>query len=157
MSLFGKLDSQNIPTNPFFVEKGEYEAEVTRAEFKTNRDQDRQLHIEYTITSAESQFLDSKVVQFFTLVDPNLTQESFSLLPAEEQKKIRRNLSTLKRTLCGNDGNSSQKGLGVDAEDLNAENWNPEVLVGTKVILAVQNYGPTNEGVAVRWVNLREE
>lgn len=154
MSIFGKLDAANIPTNPFFVEKGEYSAEVTRAEFKTNRDGNKQLHIEYTITDETSQYLDSKIVQFFTLVDPEMTQEKFDLLPADEQKKIRRDMSSIKRTLCGNENNTSQKGLGVNADDLNSDDWNPEVVVGTKVRLAVNNYGPTNEGVAIRWVNL---
>lgn len=156
MSLFGKLDAANIPTNPFWVEKGEYSAEVTKAHYKNNRDGQRQLVIEYTITDEDSQFLDSKVYHYFTLVDPNMTQESFALLPSEEQKSIRRTLSALKRTLCGNEGNSSQKGLGVSPDDLNDEEWNPETLVGTKVNLGVSNYGANNEGVNVRWVNLSE-
>jgi hypothetical protein len=66
-------------------------------------------------------------------------------------------MSAIKRTLCGNDGNDKQKGLGVDPDDLNDEKWDPATLVGTKVILAVNNYGPTNEGVAVKWVNLDSE
>lgn len=156
MSIFGKLDAEAIPTNPFFVEKGEYTAEVTNAKFKQNRDDQKQLHLEYTITDESSQFLDSKVQQFFTLVDSEMTQESFLLLPAEEQKSIRRTMSALKRTLCGNDNNDKQKGLGVRPDELNDENWNPEVLKGTKVMLAVNNYGATNEGVAVKWVNLLE-
>jgi hypothetical protein len=155
MSIFGKLDAANIPTNPFWVEKGEYSAEVTKAEYKFNRDQQKQLFIEYTITSPESQFLDSKVPQFFTLVDPEMTQEAFAMLPAEEQKAIRRTNSALKRTLCGNDNNPKQRGLGVNPDDLNDENWDPGTLVGTKVDLAINNYGATSEGVAVRWVNLQ--
>lgn len=154
MSIFGQLDAANIPTNPFFVEKGEYESEVTDAKFKTNRDDVRQLFIEYTITDESSAFHKSKVQQFFNLVDPTMTQEAFMLLPATEQQKIRRTMSSMKRTLCGNDGNDKQKGLGVDPDDLNAPDWNPEVLKGTKVMLAVNNYGPNNEGVAVKWVNL---
>lgn len=156
MSIFGKLDAANIPSNPYFVEQGEYEGEVTRADFKNNRDGERQLHIEYTITNEDSQYLDSKVVQFFTIVDPEMTQEKFDLLPADEQKKIRRNMSALKRTLCGNEHNTSQKGLGVNSDDLNDEAWDPKSLVGTKVKFAVNNYGTTNEGVAIRWVNLAD-
>jgi hypothetical protein len=156
MSIFGKLDAANIPTNPFWVEKGEYSAEVSKAEYKTNRDGQKQLLLEYVITDEGSQFLDSKVSQFFTLVDSDMTEESFLLLPADEQKSIRRTMSALKRTLCGNDSNASQKGLGVNADDLNSEDWDPSVLVGTKVNLAVNNYGSSNEGVAVRWVNLAE-
>jgi len=156
MSIFGQLDAANIPTNPFWVEKGDYSAEVTKAQYKTNRDGNKQLFLEYTITSEDSQFLDSKVVQYFTLVDPEMTQESFGLLPADEQKSIRRTMSALKRTLCGNDSNPAQKGLGVNPNDLNDANWNPEVLVGTKVDIGISNYGATNEGVNVRWVNLAQ-
>jgi hypothetical protein len=157
MSIFGKLDAAAIPTNPFFVEEGEYTAEVTAASFKDNRDGQKQLHIEYTIADEESQFYNSKVKQFFTLVDPELTLEAFQLLPAEEQRNIRRTNSTIKRTLCGNDGNEKQKGLGVSPDDLNDSNWNPAVLIGTKVNLAVNNYGSGKEGVAVRWVNIISE
>lgn len=156
MGIFGQLDAQNIPTNPFFVEAGEYSAEVTKAQYKVNKDQQMQLFIEYTINNEDSQYLDSKVVQYFTLVDSEMTAEAFALLPGEEQKNIRRTMSALKRTLCGNDNNSSQKGLGVNPDDLNDPDWKPEVLVGTKVDIGVANYGATNEGVNVRWVNLSE-
>jgi len=156
MSIFGQLDAANIPTNPYFVEQGEYEAEVTNAQFKTTKNGDRQLQIRYTITDESSAFLDSVVTQFFTLVDPSMTQEDFELLPADEKAKIRKNNSALKRTLCGNENNPSQKGLGVNMDDLNDSDWNPDALVGTKVNLAVNNYGSNNEGVSVRWVNLRD-
>jgi hypothetical protein len=63
----------------------------------------------------------------------------------------------LKRTLCGNENNPSQKGLGINMEDLNDPEWNPEkALIGIQVNLAVNNYGASNEGVSVRWVNLRD-
>lgn len=157
MSIFGKLDAANIPTNPFFVEKGEYPAEVTKAEYKTNRDEVRQLSIEYTITDETSAFDKQRVTHFFNLPDPDMTQADMILLPPDEQKALRRNLSNMKRTLCGNDGNDKQRGLGVVPDDLNDENWTPEVLVGTKITLAINNYGKDQQGVAVQWVNLREE
>jgi hypothetical protein len=157
MSIFGKMDAATIPTNPFFVEKGEYPAEVTKAEYKTNRDDVRQLSIEYTITDETSSFDKQRVSHFFDLPDANMTQADMMLLPPDEQKKIRRTMSNIKRTLCGNDGNDKQKGLGVDPDDLNSDDWTPDGLVGTKVILAVNNYGKDQQGVAVQWVNLREE
>lgn len=153
MSIFGKLDAETIPTNPFWVEKGEYDGEITDAKYQNNRDGERQLIITYTIDDADSQFQDSKVNQYFTLVDPEMTLETFSNLPADDQKKIRKNNSALKRTLCGDDRN---KGLGIAADDLNDENWNPEVLKGLKVHFAVYNYGSKDEGVGVRWANLRD-
>lgn len=154
MSIFGKLDAANIPTNPNFVEQGEYEAEVTDAQYKTNRDNRRQLVIEYTITSSASQYLGSKVYDYFTLVDEDMDLATFEMLPAEEKKNIRRAMSALKRRLCGNGASSQQPGLGVPSDDLNDENWNPADLKGRQVNLAVSNYG--NDGVNVRWVNLSE-
>ena len=154
MSLFGKLDAASINTNPYWVEKGEYSAEVTKAEFKQNRDGDRQLSIVYTITDEDSQFNGSKVNQFYTLPSEDMTEEDMTRLPAEDQRKLRLTFASMKRTLCGSDNNSSQRGLGVPVEDLNDPGWNPSVLVGTKVDLSVRNYGANNEGVSVNWVNL---
>jgi hypothetical protein len=156
MSVFGKLDAATIPTNPFWIEKGEYEAEVTKAEYKKDRDGNNQLFFEYTIDQEESQFNKKKASQFFTLVDPEMTAEDFELLPATEKAKISRTNSALKRTLCGNDANDSQQGLGVDADDLNDEDWDPSVLVGRKINMGIANYGAKDEGVNVRWVNLRD-
>jgi len=157
MSIFGQLDAANIHTNAFYIEAGEYSATVTKAYYKKNvRDgeEQRQLVIEYTIDDEDSQYLDSKAYHYFNLVDPDMTAEKFALLPSEDQVKIRRSNSALKRTLCGDDNNSDKRGLGVPVDDVNDENWNPEVLVGTKVDMAISNYGANNEGVNIKWVNL---
>lgn len=156
MSIFGKLDAANIPTNPFWVEAGEYEAEVTEAKYQVNKKEKdtRQLVIKYTIDEDESEFNGYQVAQFFNLVDPEMTVEDLELLPLEDRKAIRRNNAALKKTLCGN--NQGQKGLGVDSNDLNDSDWDPGVLVGLKVNIGVRNYGSTNEGVSVQWVSLRD-
>jgi hypothetical protein len=154
MSIFGKLDAATIPTNPFFIEKGEYAAEVTDAKYNTNRDDVRQLVIKFVITDDNSQYCDVPVTKYFNLVDSEMTQESFELLPADEKKKIRLSMSNLKKFLCGNDGNSNHRGLGVDPDVLNDDNWDPSSMTGTKVIVGITNYGPTNEGVNLQWVNL---
>lgn len=155
MGIFGKLDAANVPSNPFHVEKGEYSAEVTNAEYRKKKSDDTpQLFIEYTINDEDSQYCDSKVAQYFTLPDPELTHEKMSLLSAEEQRTMRRSLAALKRTLCGNDLNEKQRGLGVDPNELNDPDWTPEALIGTRVRLAVENNGPNKEYVNVKWVNL---
>jgi hypothetical protein len=153
MSIFGQLDAANIPTNPFWVDAGEYTAEVTDAKYKINKDGARQLIIEYTIDDDASEFVESRVAQFFTLVDPELTQEDLELLPAEEKRNIRRSNAALKRNLCGANG---RKGLGVNQDDLNDPEWDPKSLIGSKVNVGVTNYGSNDEGVSVRWVNLRD-
>lgn len=153
MSLFGKLDADNIPSNPFFIEKGEYEAEITDAKFNV-REGKRQLLITFSITDENSSYFEYKATKYFDLVDPNLTAEDLALLPAADQREIRRQLSSVKNALCGNGRN---KGLGVDPDDLNSEDWDPKVLVGTKVEMAVSNYGPKDQGVNVRWANIPSE
>lgn len=154
MSIFGKMDAAAIQTNAFWVEAGTYSAEVTKGEFASD-DNGRYLKLEYTITDEDSQFLDSKLVHKFTLPDPEMTQESFNMLPAEDQKKLRRVFATMKRTLCG-DGTTRNKGLGVAVEDLNDENWDPTSVVGTKVRIGVANGGADNSYVNIRWVNIEE-
>ena len=152
MSIFGEMDAENIKSNPYFVEAGDYSAEVSDAKFQTTKDGQRQIVIEYMISETNSQYYESRVKQFFNLVPADMTNEKIALLPSDEQKAIRRSNSALKRTLCGNPANSSQKGLGVPASDLNDKNWDPAVLKGTKVNIGVNNYG--SDGVNVRWVNL---
>lgn len=156
MSLFGKLDAANIPSNPYYIEQGEYPAQVSNAGYKTRQTTngaERQIFIEYVITDETSQFLDQKATQFFTLVDPEMTEEQFALLPKDDQAKIRRNNSALKKTLCGNEANRAQPGLGVPIEDLNDENWDPKILVGIDVNIGIRNWGENNQGVNIAWVN----
>lgn len=153
MSIFGKLDAAQVPTNAFYIEAGDYEAEVTKAHFK-EKDGQRQLVIEYTITNQDSQYLDQKAYHYYTLPDADMTAEMFELLPSDEKQKIRKTNSSIKRTLCGTDGNSKQRGLGVPEEDLNDDDWDPAVLVGTKIYMGIANFG--KDGVNVRWVNLRD-
>jgi len=153
MSLFGQLDAANIPSNPFFVAEGIYEAEVTKGEYSTSKTGNRQLHIEYTINNEDSQYLDSKLHHYFTLVDADMTAEKFALLPTEEQQKLRKSNSKIKQVLCGNDANSTQNGLGVDPEDLNDKNWDPKSLLGIPVEISVANNGEKNEYTNIKWVN----
>ena len=153
MSIFGKLDAAKIPASPYFVEQGEYSAEVNKAEYRKNRDGDRQLFIEYVITNEDSLFNNRRVGVFFTLVDPEMGEADFLTLPPADQATIHRNITNLKRALCGYGNN---KGLGVTVEDLNDDNWDPAILKGLKVDLAISNYGADNQGVNVKWANLSE-
>ncbi len=152
MSIFGKLDAANIKTNPLFIEQGEYPAEVTKAEFRTREsDGTRQLYFQYTITDENSKFNNKKASQFFNLVDPDMTAEMLAELPTEEQEKIEKTNSALKRTLFGTNGFANQHGLGVTEEELNDPEWTPEPLIGTRIILTIGNFG--TEGVNIRNVN----
>ncbi|MFY3742212.1 MAG: hypothetical protein HMLIMOIP_002676 [Candidatus Nitrosomirales archaeon] len=153
MSIFGKIDAQTISSNPYYVEKGDYTAEITDAKYKKDQEGKRQFVIDFTIDNEDSEFFDQRVSKYFDLVDEDMDDEAFALLPPEEKKTVRRNMAALKNTLCGSGRN---KGLGVDPDDLNDESWDPSVLKGTKVDLSISNYGPTGDGVNVRWANIRE-
>lgn len=156
MGIFGKLDAAAVPANPFWVAAGEYSAEVTKAEYsviqKGNNAGTRQIHIEYTIN--DEAYLDSRLHQYFALVDEDMTEEMFEMLPDEEKNKLRKANAKIKQTLCGNGTN--QPGLGVDEMELNDDNWDPKSLVGTKVDIAVANGGDKNQYVNIRWVNKQE-
>lgn len=156
MSIFGKMDAATIPTNPFWIEAGEYKAEVTDAKYQTNRNDEKQIVIEYVIIDSDSEFVDKKAKQYFVLVEDAMTAETFNLMPAEEKQKIRRDMANLKRTLCGSGNNSNRRGLGVDVNDLNDPAWDPAVLKGLKVDMTITNYGPNDEGINVKYVNLSD-
>ncbi len=152
MGIFGQLDAAAIPSNAFFIKQGEYPAEVTLAEFQTNKDDERMLVIEYTINDESSEFDGQKQRQRFVLIDSAMTQEMFEELSGEEKKTLRNRMTNLKRTLCGN--GSFSKGLGVDINDLNDPEWNPSVLMGLQVIMAIKNFGAENTGTSINYVNI---
>lgn len=157
MSIFGELDAANIPSNPYFIEKGDYPAVISKAEFKTSRDGQRQMTIEFTIDDSESEFNDQKITKYFNLVAADMTAAKLEALPAEEKAKVRKANASLKRWLMGNENNSSQKGLGVSVEEMNDRNWDPKTLLHKKVTIGITNYGANNEGVNLNWANLRDE
>jgi hypothetical protein len=153
MSIFGRMDATTVSTNPYKIDAGDYEAEVTGAEFGTNRDGGRQLVIEYTITSEESEFKGNKAKEYFPMVDEDLTLEMFEMLPPEEQKKIRTSNANLKGRLCGR--SEKNKGLGVAEDDLNDASWSPSVLKGIPVRLGISN-GSTGEYTNVKFASIIE-
>lgn len=157
MSIFGKLDAASVSSNPFKVEKGVYPAEVTKFEFRQTAKGQRQLFLETIITDDDSEFNDERVNKYYFLPDDDLDEEKFEALPSDEKKRVRKNLATLKKDLCGNEARPDQKGLGIDPNDLNDPNWDPTPYVGTKVTIGVSNFGANGNGVNLQWINLREE
>lgn len=157
MGIFGALDVDDIPDNPFWIEKGEYEAFVSNAYFHTNekRDNQRQLVICYKITDKESKFYDKEVRDWFD-VFPDLTKEDYNAMPGQDQAKIDRSLGSLKRRLCGQ-SDSKYNGLGVDVSELSDPNWDPKTLKNKQVIVAIKNYGEDDSQVGIKWVSVVED
>lgn len=156
MGIFGGLDIEDIPDNPFWVEKGEYSAFISKAYFHVNEKKDgqNQLVICYTISDSDSKYYNKEVRDWFD-VYPDLTKEDYDSMTGPEQAKIDRALSAVKRRLCGQP-DQGRPGLGVNHLELD-EDWDPKTLINKKVIVAVQNYGENNEGMNVRYANLDED
>lgn len=153
IGIFGKLDSDTIPDNPFFVAEGEYRAIVTDAFFQTNKKGKNQFVIVYTISDEDSEFFNQEVRDWFDHY-PDIDDDTFEKLSGAEKQAIRRSLSAIKRRLCGTPG-SNRRGLGVDPTDLD-EDWDPKSLKSIEVDVAVVNSGSDNEYSNVRWANVIE-
>lgn len=153
MGIFGQLDSDSIPDNPFYVAEGEYRAQITDAFFQTNKKGKQQFVIVYTISDTESEYFNQEVRDWFDHF-PDLSRDDYENLSGAEKQAVRRSLSAIKRRLCGTPG-TSRRGLGVDAADLDAD-WDPKSLKGIEVDVAVVNSGSDNEYSNVRWANVPE-
>lgn len=151
--IFGQLDAESIPDNPFKIDQGEYRAVVSNAFYTVNakKDNQPQLVIAYSITDKDSKYVGREVRDWLDYF-PDITDDNFELLPPDEQARIERALSTIKRRLCGQPKRKPPlKGLGVELSDLD-ENWDPSVLNGTEVDIAVVNSGDNNEFTNIKWV-----
>ncbi len=153
MSIFGKLDAETVKSNPFHVDAGDYLGEITDADYKTNSDGERRLFIEYTITNDESSFKGSKVKEYLRLPPEDFTMEQFTMLPPDDQKKIREQMAKVKARLCGY--SERNRGLGVDSSDLNDPAWSPKALMGIQVRFGVTN-GTDGSYVNVKYVALQD-
>lgn len=156
MGIFGELDADEIPDNPFWIAKGEYTAFISNAYFHWNEKREQeQLVICYKISDSDSKYYKREARDFFD-VYRNLTREEWEAMSESEQAQIERSNGAIKRRLHGQP-NKGYPGLGVDLADLDDSEWDPkESLVNKEVIIAIQNYGEEDEGVNVRYANLVE-
>jgi hypothetical protein len=148
--IFGSLDLDQIPEDPFWVAKGEYRALITNAFYSYNDGKDEhQLVIAYTIQS-EGDFFNSPVREWFRYYD-NPTEEWMDSLPSSEKAQVIKDLSAIRQRLCGNKRRGT-KGLGIDPSELG--DFKPEDLINIEVDIAVINRGNDNEFTNVKWVEL---
>lgn|SRR5512138_398605 len=154
MSIFGKIDAESVSSNPFKVDRGIYPGEVTKFEFRTTSNGNRQLFLETVIEDSESEFDGERVNKTYFLPDDDMDAEKLETLPSDERRRVKKNMATIKKDLCGEPGNITRRGLGIDPNDLNDPNWSPSPVVGSKVIFGVNNY---KENSNIAWINLRDE
>lgn len=147
MSIFGDFDVEDIKTNPYWAESGEYRAVLTEAAIVHN---DRkgldQIKLVYTITADgdgnETKFENVMVREFFDL--HRVTKEEYEQLSSDEQERIRRVMAQIKRRFCGME-RTNRIGLGVTAAELNSPDFDVKTVEGTNVILVVKNNGDDNQ------------
>lgn len=124
MGLFGDVDVNEVPDDPFFVDNGTYLATLT--EIKTvakNSGDGHGLAMKWVITDEDSEYNGSNV-QDWKNVYPDLTADDVT-------PEIKADLSRLKQRLTQ---------FGVTEEDM--DNWDEEVAagyVGTEAYITVKN------------------
>jgi hypothetical protein len=155
MGIFGKLDADRIPDNPFKIDAGEYRALITGAFFQYNEKRDmHQFLIVYTIDDETSKFHGKEARDWFNYY-PDMDEATYEILPPAEQRKFDEASSAIKRRLCGVP-KLNRKGLGIDPADLTPD-WNPGVLLNTPVDIGIVNSGDDNEYTNVQWVSVIED
>lgn len=164
MGVFGDLDRNKIPTNPYWVEEGEYTATISNAfthkQPKKGSDDPNdvqdQFVIVYTISDTNSVYFESDVRDYFHFF-PDLTDEDYEALDPREKKRVKAALSAIRRRLCGQEEDDDDIGLGVDPKDL--QEMDPKdlaiSLIGTEVDLGVVNRGTKNQYSNVYWARKR--
>lgn len=131
MSIFGELDTDEVPEDPFFIENGTYRWIVTKNNWKTIKPTDGSPEFtmaNYTLAVDE---LDSpyhgKTVQQGFRVYLDLTREEFEAMEVEDQVKVKEAMSRHKQFL---------RGLGFsegEMTELNADNT-ADRCVGCQVV-----------------------
>lgn len=120
-NLFGEVDSDDIPEDPFYIAPGTYDCVVIDAAFVTKKDgSGHGLSIKYQIEDSESEF-DGNTIPEWKNVYPDLTPEDMT-------PEIKRHLSFVKQRLGQ---------LGVPAGEMNSILDNLDSLIGIKCVVNV--------------------
>lgn len=146
MGIFGELDADTIPDNPYWTRAGEYDALITSAYFDKDkgRNDQPQLIINYTITDDTTEFFNNEVRDRFDIY-PDIDEDTLANLPPAEKKKILRSLSIVKKRLTA-----------LGQTDFTDPSWTPDYLVNLEVNLAVRNRGEDNQYSNVAWAAIKE-
>lgn len=141
MSLFGKLDKDRIPKNPWWVQEDTYQGVIEGAKYQLDRNGRNKLLIPYKITD-EGRFKDKTVQDRFDYF-PELTQTEYDSMTSDQQQEIDAANSAIRRRL--------ENDLKLDWDEID-ENWEPKELDGIAIEFGVVNRGDNNEYSNVAWV-----
>lgn len=137
-NLWGSLDVDDIPDDPYFTGEGVYDAIVTRAETTQTREQKDKVVFEYTIDEYESDDQDDPNYSGNTVSEwmdyfPEMTKSDLAAMTPKERSKVLKKMSRVKNRIKHLDG---------DPDD---ENFTLKSLIDTEVTLGVR-IGEDDEG-----------
>lgn len=135
-SAFGDLDIDEIPDDPFHIENNVYRWIITKAEFRTSKDnqtgRDRtSANITFNVNNHDSEYHGRPVPQYFTIY-PGLTRDDFENMDSETRANVKRNLSNYKMMLRAFKLSESEI-VSITPDNIN------EVLVGQECIATLTN------------------
>lgn len=150
-NIFGSLDVDDIPDDPYFTDEGVYKGVVSRAETTTTRAGLDKIVIEYTLDDydpdeGDDDYSGNTVSEWYDHY-PHITKSELTSMDPKERKKVLLALSRVKNRI---------KHLGFDPED---ENFSLKDTIDTEVTLGVR-VSENDEGRKfsnVRYVALRED
>lgn len=129
MGLFGDIDANDIPEDPFHVDNGTYLSTLTEIKAVTrNSDGQPGLAFKWTITEEDSEF-EGNTLNDWKNYYPDLTQDDLT-------NDIKKDLSRLKQRLTQ---------IGVPEEDMDKFLENVEDYIGTEAYITVRNTTDTKD------------
>lgn len=129
MGLFGKLDVDQVPDDPFAVGEGTYSGIVSSAQTRQTQEGVDKFIVNYEVQEPEdSEYVGNNASEWFTYY-PDLTESDLAEMDPRDRQQVNRDMASLKRRL---------KHLGLDDEqlDLEAEEI-AELITGVAVDFAV--------------------
>ena len=122
-NLFGDIDVNEIPEDPFHVDDGTYLSVLTEVKaVQRNSDGQHGLAFKFSITEEDSEF-EGNTLNAWKNFYPDLTEDDFT-------PEVKKDLSRLKGFLLS---------LGVPEEDLNEFAENTDQYIGTEYYVTVKN------------------
>jgi hypothetical protein len=146
-NLFGSLDVDDIPDDPYFTGEGVYDAIVTRAEATETRAGDNKIVFEYTIDDyepeeGEEDYSGNTVSEWWDHY-PYMTKAELTTMESKERKKVLTTMSRVKKRI---------EHLGFDADD---GDFILKNLVDVEVKLGVRVNDGTGDNEGRKFSNVR--
>ena len=136
MGLFGSLDVNEIPEDPFWVDNGKYFAVLQSWKKADNEEKNTHgLVMRWQIQEPDSDF-DGSFVDDWKTTYPGLTEEQLEDMEQETKNNCKKDLSRLRQRLTQ---------VGVSVEDMEDDNFGDEgdelsaQYVGTEAYITVRN------------------